>query len=270
MYKVIVLDLDGTLTDKNKNITPHTLQTLKRAQESGITIVLASGRPTYGIVPLAQQLELKKYGGYIMAFNGGLIIKCSTGEIIHQHVLDTEVYPYLYEKGNNADFCILSYKDQYIVSEDIENPYVAYEARLNRMPLMQVENFLEAINFPEPKCLIVGDEDKLCHLEIEMREALNGKVNVFRSEPFFLELVPPGIDKAKCLALLLEHLGIDKSEIMACGDGFNDLSMIRYAGLGVAMANAQDIVKESADYVTLSNDEDGVAVAVEKFCLDGA
>ena len=265
MYKLLVLDLDGTLTNKKKEITPHTLQVLKKAQQEGLKIVLASGRPTYGIVPLAEQLELKHFGGYIMAFNGGLILDCATGETIHQNFLDPSVYPYLYEKGNTKDFKILSYKDEYIVSEDIANEYVAYEARLNKMPLMQVENFLDVITFPEPKCLIVGDPEILKDLELEMREKLQHCMSVYRSEPFFLELLPLGIDKAKCLEKLLERMQIDRKNVIACGDGFNDLSMIEFAGLGVAMANAQQVVKNAADYITLSNEEDGVAAVVEKF-----
>lgn len=265
MYKLLVLDLDGTLTNKKKEITPHTLQVLKKAQQEGLKIVLASGRPTYGIVPLAEQLELKHFGGYIMAFNGGLILDCATGETIYQNFLDPSVYPYLYEKGNTKDFKILSYKDEYIVSEDIANEYVAYEARLNKMPLMQVENFLDVITFPEPKCLIVGDPEILKDLELEMREKLQHCMSVYRSEPFFLELLPLGIDKAKCLEKLLERMQMDRKNVMACGDGFNDLSMIEFAGLGVAMANAQQVVKNAADYITLSNEEDGVAAVMEKF-----
>ena len=92
-------------------------------------------------------------------------------------------------------------------------------------------------------------------------------MGVFRSEPYFLELVPKGIDKARSLAVLLQKLGMTKEEMIAIGDGFNDLSMIQYAGLGVAMANAQEIVKENADFITLSNEEDGVAHVVEKFIL---
>ena len=267
MYKLLVLDLDGTLTNKQKEITPYTLDILKEAQEKGLKIVLASGRPTYGIVPLAKQLELERYGGYIMAFNGGLIIDCTTNETIYQNVLDPSVYPYLYEKGNTEDFKILSYKDEYIVSEDTTNEYVAYEARLNKMPLMQVDNFLGTINFPEPKCLIVGEPEKLKDLEIEMREKLLDYMSVYRSEPFFLELLPLGIDKAKCLEKLLERMNISREEVIACGDGFNDLSMIEFAGLGVAMANAQQVVKNAANYITLSNEEDGVAHVVKKFYL---
>lgn len=101
-----------------------------------------------------------------------------------------------------------------------------------------------------------------------MYEHLKDRMGVFRSEAYFLELVPKGIDKAQSLAVLLKEINMTKDEMIAIGDGFNDLSMIQFAGLGVAMANAQDIVKESADYITLSNEEDGVAHVVRKFILD--
>lgn len=268
MYKLLALDLDGTLTNSKKEITPHTLEVLMQAQQQGLRLVLASGRPTAGIKPLARQLQLDKFGGYILAFNGGLIIDCTTGEPIYENLLETDVYPHLYEKGNTEDFRILSYVDDHIACEDIENEYVRYEARLNKMPLMKLDNFLEQINFREPKCLIVGNEDKLVHLEKELASYYEGKMSIYRSEPFFLEVLPLGIDKAKRLEFLLNHLGMKREELMACGDGFNDLSMIQYAGLGVAMSNAQPVVKESADYITLSNEEDGVAAAVKKFVLD--
>lgn len=100
-----------------------------------------------------------------------------------------------------------------------------------------------------------------------MYNHLKDKMGVFRSEPYFLELVPKGIDKAQSLAVLLKEIHMTKEEMIAVGDGFNDLSMIKYAGLGVAMQNAQPVVKENADFITLTNDEDGVAYVVEKFIL---
>ena len=266
-YKILVLDLDGTLTNKKKEITEHTRETLIRAQEAGIKIVLASGRPTYGIMPLARQLELDKYEGYILAYNGGQIIDCKTGELMYENVLDPAVYPYLYECAKSNGFQILSYKDEYIISENADDQYVQHEAFLNRMASKTVENFLDVINFPVAKCLIVGDPEPLAQLEPVMKKELESKMNVFRSEPFFLELVPKGIDKARCLAVLLDELDMTSDEMMACGDGFNDRSMIEFAGLGVAMANAQEPVRSAADHVTASNDEDGVAMVVERFIL---
>ena len=95
-YKILVLDLDGTLTNNKKEITEHTLRTLIDAQERGVKIVLASGRPTYGIAPIAEKLELKKYGGYILSYNGGEITNWQTGELMYANVLDADLLPYLY------------------------------------------------------------------------------------------------------------------------------------------------------------------------------
>ena len=266
-YKLLVLDLDGTLTNKQKQITPLTQETLLLAQKNGLKIALASGRPLEGILPIAQQLQLNKYQGYIMAFNGAQIVDCQTKETIYQHFIDPSFYSYLYQKGSTCDFSILSYKDGCIVSEDVTNEYIIYDAKLNNMPLLPADNFLQTVNFPEPKCLIVGDPWKLAVLEEEMKKELKGQLSVYRSEPFFLEIVPMGINKANALSFLLERLHITREEVMACGDGFNDLDLIKYAGLGVAMDNAQDTVKDAADYITGSNEEDGVAHVVNKFYL---
>ncbi|MDE7377883.1 MAG: Cof-type HAD-IIB family hydrolase [Paraprevotella sp.] len=266
-YKLLVLDLDGTLTNNKKEITPYTRTTLLEAQKKGLKIALASGRPTYGIVPLADELELERYEGYILSYNGGQIIDWKTRKRMYENVLSPEVYPYLYDCAARNGCVLLSYKDEYIVSENADNEYVRHEAFLNKMKSITVPNILEVIDFPVPKFLIAGQPDILVGLESEMQESLAGRMNVFRSEPFFLELVPLGIDKARSLAVLLQELSLTPEEMIACGDGFNDLSMIKYAGLGIAMANAQDIVKAEADYITLSNEEDGVAHAVKKFCI---
>lgn len=267
-YKLLVLDLDGTLTNKQKEITPHTLETLMKAQEMGVKIVLASGRPTYGIVPLAQALELKKYGGYILSYNGCEIIDWKSGELLYENVLNQEVLPYLYDCAKKNNFAMISYEDNFVITEHPEDEYVLKEANLNKMPIKKVENLLEAIKFPVAKCLIVGESTRLALLEKEMYEVLKEKMGVFRSEPYFLELVPKGIDKAQSLAVLLEKIGMKREEMIAIGDGFNDLSMIQYAGLGIAMENAQQVVKESADHITSCNESDGVAAAVKKFIFE--
>ena len=266
-YKLLVLDLDGTLTNKKKEVTEHTRRTLIEAQERGVKIVLASGRPTYGVAPLAEILELQKYEGYILSYNGGEIIDWKTGEMMYENVLDPDVLPYLYKCATDNHFAIVTYDGKYVLTEYPEDEYVLKEAILNVMTPKKVDHFLEAIKFPIAKCLIVGEPTRLAVLEKEMYEHLKDHMGVFRSEPYFLELVPKGIDKAQSLAVLLKEIGMTKEEMIAVGDGFNDLSMIQYAGLGVAMANAQEIVRQNADYITLSNEEDGVAAVVEKFIL---
>lgn len=266
-YKLLVLDLDGTLTNTRKEVTEHTRTTLIKAQEQGLKIVLASGRPTYGIAPLANLLQLDKYEGYVLSYNGGEIIDWKTGELLYKNLLDPEVLPYLYQCANDNHFAIVTYDGEYVLTEYPDDEYVLKEALLNVMKINKVDNFLKAVQHPIAKCLIVGEPTRLAVLEKEMYSHLHDRMGVFRSEPYFLELVPKGIDKAQSLAVLLKEIGMTKDEMIAVGDGFNDLSMIKYAGLGVAMSNAQEVVKENADFITLSNEEDGVAHVVEKFIL---
>lgn len=266
-YKFLVLDLDGTLTNNKKEVTEHTRRTLIEAQECGIKIILASGRPTYGIAPIAEKLELKKYGGYILSYNGGEITNWQTGELMYENVLDADVLPYLYQCAKENNFAIVTYQGKYVLTEHPDDEYVLKEAILNVMETKKVDNFLDAVDFPVAKCLIVGEGTRLAVLEKRMYEVLKDRMGVYRSEPYFLELVPKGIDKALSLAVLLEKIGGTKEEMVAVGDGFNDLSMIQFAGLGVAMANAQEPVRQAADYITLSNEEDGVAAVVKKFMM---
>lgn len=263
-YKLIVLDLDGTLTNSQKVITPRNRETLIRVQEQGVRLVLASGRPTYGIVPLANELRMNEFGGFILSYNGGEIINWETGEMIYENVLPNDVVPVLYESARTHHLSILTYDGAEIVTENSKDPYVEKEAFLNKMAVRETNDFLTDITLPVAKCLIVGDADELIPLESELSLRLQGKINVFRSEPYFLELVPQGIDKAQSLAVLLKELGISREEIIAIGDGYNDLSMIKFAGLGIAMGNAQEPVKKAADYITLSNEEDGVAKAIDR------
>ena len=171
----------------------------------------------------------------------------------------------LYDESKSANLTILTYDEQYILTENPSDGYVQKEAFLNKMQIRPVDNFLEAAPVPLPKCLIVGDPQQLMQTEAELSLRLQGIISVYRSEPYFLEVVPLGIDKARSLAVLLDKLGLTREEMVAMGDGYNDRSMIEFAGMGIAMANAQDPVKQVAGYVTLSNDQDGVAVAVKQF-----
>ncbi|MCQ2217694.1 MAG: Cof-type HAD-IIB family hydrolase [Paludibacteraceae bacterium] len=264
-YKVLVLDIDGTLTNSKKKITANTKNALLNAQKKGVKVVLASGRPTQGIKPFADELELARFGGYVLSFNGAVVTNYETKEEIYRKELPMEEVSSLYDASKKYGLPILSYQGDDIVTEIVDDEYVEIEARINQMPVRKVDNFVETVVDPVPKCLMVGEGDYLAKVEKEVNAAFGDRLNVYRSEPFFLEIMPQNIDKAYSLGKLLAHLGMSKEDMIACGDGFNDLSMIKYAGLGVAMGNAQPIVKEHADYVTLTNDEDGVASVVNEF-----
>ncbi|ADV42584.1 Cof-type HAD-IIB family hydrolase [Bacteroides helcogenes] len=264
-YRLLVLDLDGTLTNSKKEISPRNLHSLLQLQQSGVRLVLASGRPTYGIAPLAEQLQMKEHNGYILSYNGGEIIDWSTGELLYKNLLPDDVLPILYQASTHNRQTILTYDNEFVLTENPDDPYVQKEAFLNKMQIRHIGNFLQETPRPLPKCLIVGEPEQLIKTETELSQRLQTQISVYRSEPYFLELVPLGIDKARSLAVLLNKLGIPREEMMAMGDGYNDLSMIKYAGLGVAMNNAQTSVKEAADYIAPSNDEDGVAITIERY-----
>lgn len=259
-YKLLVLDLDGTLTNSKKEISPFTKATLLEAQQNGLHLALASGRPTYGIMPLADELEMARFGGFILSFNGGKIIDVMTNKILFEQALPPDVVPILYQRSKDAGIDLLSYNGKDIISENPENKYVQYESFLTKMPIKQVNDFVQELQQPADKCLAVGEPELLVPLEEKLRQELGTRINVYRSEPFYLELVPKGIDKANSLKVLRSRTKTRREETIAIGDGFNDISMIQYAGLGVAMANAQPPVKAQADLVLpYTNDEDGVA-----------
>lgn len=266
-YSIIALDLDGTLTNSEKIITPRTFDALMKAQREGVRLVLASGRPTFGIAALANQLQLADYGGYVLSYNGGRIIDWCEKTVIFSQVVDQKLVPILYDFAEKAQLPIVTYLPEAILASKNEGEYLAEEARINGKPVVVAQNFVEEamqISGGSTKFLIPGEPELLIQLESEMKAALSEQMEVFRSAPFFLELPPKGIDKAQSLQRLLTHLGLERESLMAFGDGFNDLSMIQFAGQGVAMANAVEEVKSIADFVTTSNEEDGIAHALEQ------
>ncbi|MDD5937193.1 MAG: Cof-type HAD-IIB family hydrolase [Clostridiales bacterium] len=266
--KVVALDLDGTLTNSKKEISLRTKDALLKAMKQGVSVVLASGRPTMGITPLAKELNMKEHGGYILAFNGGKIIDCKTDKVVYENVLPMDCIPTLCEVVKQFGVSMLTYRGNEIICEDDDNPYLLKECFINRTKAHIIEDLAKAVTTPVPKCLILGEHEELLPVKECLEEKFKGKLNIFFSEPYFLEIMPLGIEKAASLDRLLHILKKDRSHLMACGDGLNDLTMLEYAGLGVAMENGCKEAKEIADVITASNDEDGVAVAVEKYILD--
>lgn len=264
-FRAIALDLDGTLTNHDKVVTPRTRQALLLAESKGAIIILASGRPTYGIVPVAECLELEKRGGYILSYNGGNIVNAKTGEKLFSQFLPDAVIPILYKYAKEKNHALLGYAGNEIITEMPDDQYVKEESRINKMNIRKVDNLLDALEPHPTKLLMTGDPTDMIKAEEELVEILGEKMDIFRSAPFFLELVPKGIDKAQSLLRLLSKINLTPADLMAFGDGYNDLSMLKLAGVGVAMANAAPEVRANADYVTLSNEEDGVAEALLHF-----
>ena len=267
-YKLLVLDVDGTLLNDEREISKRTLAALLKVQQMGVRIVLASGRPTYGLMPLAKTLELGNYGGFVLSYNGCQIIKAQNGEILFERRINPDMLPYLEKKARKNGFAIFTYHDDTLITDSPDNEYIKNEALLNNLKIIREDEFSTAIDFAPCKCMLVSDKEKaLIGLEQHWEKRLAGTLDAFRSEPYFLEVVPCGVNKANTLGALLEHLGVTREEVIAVGDGVCDVTMLQLAGMGVAMGHSQDSVKVCADYVTASNEEDGVALAVEKLIL---
>ena len=268
-YQVLVLDIDGTLYNSEKRITPATREAIFRAREAGKVIAIASGRPLRGMEAVADELDFAAKGGFLMAYNGGRIVNAHTGETIREVRLPREAVPRVAALAKAYGVPVVGHAPDSLVSEAPDDALIQLEARLNGMTVTAIPSLADYTEHRLYKCLMTGDADKLAVLERVAAERFAGTLNVFRSEPYFLEILPLGVDKASAIDILVRHLRISKSEVIACGDGFNDLSMIRHAGFGVAMSNAQQAVKESADYVTASCDEDGLVEVIERFLMAG-
>ena len=267
-YKLLILDVDDTLLNHEHRITARTKTAVIKAQQVGIRIVLASGRPTYGVVPLAKQLELDKNGGFILTYNGSQIINMQTNELLFDKRINPALLPYLERKAGKNGFPMFTYHQDTIFTNAPDNPWIRREAELNLMKIKKVTKLAESVDFKPCKCMLVSEnENALIALETLWKKRLAGTLDVFRSETYFLEIVPQYIDKAYSLSILLEKLQLKTEDIIAIGNGISDVTMIQLAGLGIAMGNAQDSVKACADYITGSNDKDGVALAVEKHIL---
>lgn len=336
MIKLIALDLDGTLTNDDKIITPRTVAALQKAQQLGVQVCLASGRPPYGMRPLAPLLHPQtaaqtdnaplptKQGNGVSAqgsdyppiillcYNGGhieydTIITNPDGtvkkerHILVEKELDKATIPMLKDFQERSGMTLMTYYEDKIYTEHPDDPYVAVSSRNNRMQVVGIHDFSDfatgkevpaclknnnkaayasdnesSTSFALNKCLMVGDPEKVRQWEPIMQAAFapdnkqqqSCHLNIMHSTPYFIECLPPGIDKGLALEAMLPQLGLKREELMTFGDSFNDIGMIKYAGIGVAMANADEEVKAIADYVTDSNNDDGIATAIEKYIFN--
>lgn len=266
--KILVLDLDGTLLSSEKQITSATMEALRKLQQAGHIIVLASGRPEGGIQPVAERLELEKYDGYVLAFNGAKVIDWKSRKVLFQQTIEHQYLQALYDAAKKHHLTILTYNNNDAIAGTAVNKYADFEIRINQMKLQEVEDFTSYVDFPIIKCLMAGEPEQVATCEKELLKSFGDRLGIFRSEDFFLEIVAQNIDKGASVERLVQHLGGSRANVVCCGDAYNDIPMIRYAGVGVAMANAKDAVKREADVIAGLNDADGLVPIIEKYFLE--
>lgn len=266
-YKMIVLDMDDTLLTDEHIISDATKTALMLAQENDIKVVLASGRPTYAMLDAAKELKLAEYGSFILSFNGAKITNCQTNEELFSSTLSPETVHQLFDLSQREDIWIHTYMNDEIITQE-NNPFTEIEGQLTGLPIKTVADFKQAVSSPVVKVLMVKEENLLKEVETKLQKELADDLSVMRSKPYFLEFTELGVTKGTSLAILIEKLGISREEVIAIGDSYNDVAMIEFAGLGVAMGNAPDDVKQLADYVTDTNNNDGIAKVIDTFILE--
>ncbi|MGX7059885.1 Cof-type HAD-IIB family hydrolase [Vagococcus humatus] len=267
--KLVAIDMDGTLLNSQKEISEKNQQVLKEAKKQGVKVVLCTGRPLISVLSHLETLGLVEEGDYTVTFNGGVIRENASGKVLNQITMSLEdvkeVYQIIDQLGMTAD--VLSDNYAYTLDGTKGNEPSIYD-QLNHFSTFvpkTIHQLTAEMNFNKVVCS--GPVDKITEKLAQVPANYREKYNVIRSGANLFEFVPKQVSKGNGLAILGDYLGITASEMMGLGDEENDLSMIEYTGCGVAMSNGSDIVKEKAQYITKTNDEDGVAYAVEKFVL---
>lgn len=267
MYKLIAIDMDGTLLKEDKSISNVTNRAIQKARAKGVKIVLTTGRPIDGVIPYLKELNLMNKDDYAIAYNGALIQNTKTKDIIAKTLMSLEDAEYLYRLSQELNVNIHALTDKCCITPKWSK-YSQLESDINAIPLEFVDfNNLDK-NTPIVKIMFIDEPEVLQKAIDKLPKEVFEKYTVLRSAPFFLEFLDKNVNKGKGVEILAKTLGIKKEEVMCIGDAGNDLHMIKFAGLGVAMGNAFPEVKEAADYVTLSNEEDGVAHVIDKFILN--
>lgn len=272
--KTVVLDIDGTLLNSQNQISSVTKDALIKIQEHGIKLILASGRPPTSIMPYAKALQMDKHHGYLIAYNGANVLDCETGEILYAKPIRQDFASRLLEHLKQFEVITMLVDNQTLYVNDVDrgiintghfygdNQHVniiEYEAQSGHFLLREVNDFVSFVDFPLFKIQIAADVDYLqAHYQAIQKPVENDLTCVFTA-PFFFEFMDKETDKGTALHTVLESLGLNSSDTMAFGDAHNDLSLITYAGTGIAMANAEQEVLDIADEVTKSNNEDGIA-----------
>ncbi|MGL5820833.1 MAG: sugar-phosphatase [Sarcina sp.] len=267
MYKLIALDMDGTVLNSNKEISKRTQDALREARKRGVYVVLASGRPLEGLLKSLDLLELVTDDDYVLSYNGCLVQNTKTKEVISNLTLCGQDLLDLYEHSKNVGVNIHSFSPEKGLITPKHSKYTQVEADINDIEVNVIEHSTIHPEETIVKVMMIDEPEILDAGMSKLPKELWDKYSVAKSTPFFLEFFNKESNKGLALSRLAKHLGIKQEEIIAVGDAMNDFPMIEYAGLSVAMGNAVPEIKEISQHITDTNDNDGVAKVVEQFIL---
>jgi Cof subfamily protein (haloacid dehalogenase superfamily) len=263
-YKLMAVDVDGTLLNSDGILTDATIKAIREGVGKGLIFTISTGRPIQGVEPLSRKIGLDL--PYI-TYNGAMVIMGKSREIIYEQKLSAAHAREIIELAGKFGTTYIVWADNKMLVPEINDRINSYK-QISKIEPTVVGDMFKAVEAGVTKILWYDEPEKVERFQSEVGKYLGGRVNYHTSRPVLLEFVDIHASKAIAMEKLGAHFGIQRSEMIAVGDGYNDLSMIEYAGLGVVMGNAKDAIKEKADYITLSNDEDGVAHVIRKFVLN--
>jgi len=265
-YKMLVVDMDDTLLTDDHEISIENKEMLLKAQEMGVYVVLASGRPTSAMIEYAKELQCDVNNSFMISFNGSTITDLKEDKLLFEHSLTKEQIHSLYDFSQQNNTHIITYLNGQIISER-NSEYIDIESTITGIELVIVPSFKDAVTTSAVKCLLLEEPNYLKTMEPLLKAAMPD-LSICMSKPFFLEAAPNGVDKGAAIQILAEKLNILPSEIIAVGNAGNDLSMVQYAGLGVWVDNVDDELREFGDVIVASNNNHGVAEVVRRFILE--
>lgn len=268
MYKLLALDMDGTLLTSQGEISPNTREAIAKARAMGVKVVLASGRPLEGMLPYLNTLGLNTDDDFVLCYNGSLIQKAGSHDVVRSCILNgCDAYA-LQTLSRELGVNIHAFSRRLGLITPKRNHYTEHEATLNGIPLLEMD-FAELPADEEIlKVMFIDEPDVLSAAIARLTPDLHQRYTIVQSAPYFLEFLNPASNKGIAVGMLAEYLGLDVSEVICVGDAGNDRHMIEFAGLGVAMGNATEDIKAIADFVTKSNDQDGIAHLIERFIVN--
>lgn len=264
--KLVAIDIDGTLLNSAHQISPKVKETIKKANSQGVSIVLCTGRPLLGVTEQLKELDLYGDNDYVITYNGSLVQATKSKEVISKYTLSYEDFLDIEFMSRKIGTHLHTTDEHalYTANRDISK-YSVYEAFLVDMPLKYRTIDEMTPDMSIIKMMFIDEPGILDEAITKIPASFKEKYTTVKSSDFFFEILNKEVSKGNALARLANHLGIDQSETMAIGDNENDISMIEYAGVGVAMGNATTNVKNIANEITATNDEDGVAVVINKY-----
>ncbi|WP_239256387.1 sugar-phosphatase [Listeria ilorinensis] len=268
MYKLIAIDIDGTLLNDAHELVVPVIERIKAAKQAGAKVVLCSGRPLVGLRHSLEQLELLDAEDYAITMNGAIVLKTKTGEIVADSALDKEalqdIFAFCAPLG--AHLTYLDATKMYVPHEEI-SILTCKDSLLLQTPLFYQPVDKAPNDIRIAKAMLLDEPEKIDEVVAALTKELQEKYYIVRSVPYNLEFLHKGVSKGTALKQLADSLGISRDEVMAIGDAENDSTMLEYAGMPVVMDNAAEHIKQLGKFITKTNNEAGVAYALEELVL---